>query len=198
MKCRMVRFRLEGRLEEPRTLPPSLERHLRECPGCDAWFRVHSDLIRRLRQAATEETAPEPPPFLRAKILRAVDEAPRPRAAWREWWTLPLPQTGAALATAAVVALAVFHFQQDEPPVQPKPGTAKSAAAPGSETPVSSSRLFPEVADGRELWQTAARLEHPLQREMTLLKEDALTALNALREGLVPENLIEEWQRRRG
>lgn len=208
MKCRLLRFRISSRLDDGRSLPPSLERHLAHCPECAAWHRAQLSLIHRLRHSgfpATSAAMAEPPSALQAKVMRAIRQAQpaaRPRPAGFLFFGNWLPAAGmaTALLTAGGLMLTLdrepqgggrTEISQQTPEVPPGHSIPPPSAAVTAQVSKSAGTVQEDHHDGRDHWlQTAAvSLDTPLRRELALLNEDARSAVRALRASFLPGNL---------
>ncbi|MDB6135810.1 MAG: hypothetical protein JWM59_4053 [Verrucomicrobiales bacterium] len=208
MKCRLLRFRISSRLDDGRSLPPPLERHLALCPECGAWHRAQLSLIQRLRHSAppalaTAAAMAEPPSALQANVMRAIRQAqpPRQRPAGFSFFHNWLPAAGmtAALLASGALVLTLNREQPDgrrDISQQPSEvqlghsGTAPSAAGT-PQVSKSADTAHEDRHDRRNHWiQTAAvSLDTPLRREFALLNEDAQSAVRALKASFLPANL---------
>ncbi|RYD33519.1 MAG: hypothetical protein EOP86_13210 [Verrucomicrobiaceae bacterium] len=209
MKCRLLRFRISSRLDDGRSLPPPLERHLAHCPECATWHRAQLSLIHRLRHsalpaAATAAALAEPPSALQANVMRAIRQAQpsQQRLAGFSFFNSWLPAAGmtAALLAAGALVLTLNRKQpnghadisQQTTEVQAgNSSTSPSAAAGTTQVSPSAGTAHEAPHDGRNHWiQTAAvSLDTPLRREFALLNEDARSAVRALRASFLPASL---------
>lgn len=173
MKCSLTRFRIGRALDDGRALPPSLNAHLTDCPGCAAWLRVQENLTARLRMPVS--AAAEAPPFLQAKVQRAIRTAPARASLSSHAWMWRGASVAAGLAVVGAIAGAFW----DRP----------SSSAPAPPAVVQKVSPPPEAGGGL-LLTAAARLDQPLRREWSLLNADALAAVNALKSGFLPNELL--------
>lgn len=180
IKCRLLRFRIGAALDAGRPLSGRLESHLDHCPECAAWCRTQRDLAGRLRQRVPMAEAP---PFLQERIVRAIGNSrPQPEISAWMWWA-------GAVAAAALIAVMMI-------PV-PQRGHQKGLAETGPETNLLSSEMLlastsPDSSGGNRWLQSAVAIDQPLRREFTLLKEDGLNTLRALKAGFVPSIMLPE------
>lgn len=180
IKCRLFRFQIGAALDAGRPLSGCLESHLEHCPQCVAWCRTQRDLARRLRQTVPMAEAP---PFLQERILRAIGNS-RPQPEVSSWmW-----RAGAVAAAAVLAVLAI---------PMPQRGHQNGLADAGAETNLLSSDVLltsasPYSSGGNRWLQSAVAIDQPLRREFTLLKEDGLNTLRALKAGFVPSIVLPE------
>ena len=178
IKCHFLRFRIGAALDAGRPLSGRLESHLEHCPECTAWCHTQRDLARRLRQTVPMAEAP---PFLHERILRAVGNSrPQPEVSSWMWWA-------GTVAAAAVVAVLAIPM--------PQGGRQNGLADTGPEKNLLSSDVLlastsPYFSGGNRWLQSAVAIDQPLRREFTLLKEDGLNTLRALKAGFVPSIVL--------
>lgn len=179
IKCHFLRFRIGAALDAGRPLSGRLESHLDHCPECAAWCRTQRDLAGRLRQAVPMAEAP---PFLQERVLRDIGNS-RPQPEISSWmWR------AGAVAAAVVAVLAI---------PMPQRGHQNGLADTGAETNLLSSDVLlasasPYSSGGNRWLQSAVAIDQPLRREFTLLKEDGLNTLRALKAGFVPSIMLPE------
>ncbi len=88
----------------------SLERHLKECPECNAEYRELKAILAAVK--ATPEQ--EPPPWLASRIMATIKDEASPRRSWFARLFLPL-QLKLPLEALALVMICVtaWHVMQD-------------------------------------------------------------------------------------
>jgi hypothetical protein len=182
MKCLLYRFWIDRTLDDSQPLSPRTERHLARCPDCR---RHHERQARVVRQLGSErvETLVEPSTFLRARILNEVKAAARPA-------TPTAPRWAWATGLAGLLALVVIIVQSRSVP-EPGPMARTEAVAPAP--PLSAARLMETSArltDGGRWLQLTTNLDQPLQRELSLVLEDARKVLRALSADFLPGELL--------
>lgn len=98
--CWLYRGAIRNHLDEGRELSPAARLHARGCEACARELRTHCELLAELREKPTEAEAP----FLRARILNSLEEAPPRRLNWAP-----------GLALVAVVAIIFVSTRRKEP-----------------------------------------------------------------------------------
>lgn len=176
MKCLPAKLRISLALDDGRPLDPGTERHLAQCPDCAARWNARRELVSELRRAPGPAPLVDPPPYLRARIMRAIQaESPASRGwvpAWPEYWR------GAAAAVVVVLAIGAALLM-----------TGKPDAAPVTGNPVAAVTA-PVKTTNNPLILAAAKLDQPLRREWDLIHSDALAVVNSLRADFLPGELL--------
>ncbi len=156
----------------------AVEAHAADCEVCGAdleGLRRAVALLRRL-------PAPDPPPYLAARVLARIRDGEAQPAGWREWLAnLAAPMVAAPLA-AAVAAAAVVYLA--EPRLGTEVASARPAAAKGLPIvprlvgPVPSAALV--ASGGPEGYLLARRLRgagHPHSRSFAAHFEQPAEAI---------------------
>ncbi len=182
MKCLLYRFWMDRALDDGRSLSPRMECHLAGCPDCRRHYESQTRVLRQLGSERVE-TLVEPSTFLRTRILNEVKAAARPATATSPRWAW-------ATGLAGLLALAVIIVQSRSVP-EPGPMARTEAFAPAP--PLSAARLMETSArltDGGRWLQITTNLDQPLQRELSLVVEDARKVLRALSADFLPGELL--------
>jgi anti-sigma-K factor RskA len=134
-----------------------LERHLDECPACEAILEELATTTGELAMAAPPVA---PPPGLRTAVLDGIREleapvapvASRKRTRWLHWPRIAVP----ALAAVAVAVAIVFAVRASEPPATRTvalSGGAGSVRVQGSSATMDASGMAPAPAGHTyEVW----------------------------------------------
>ncbi len=143
-------------------------------------------MLRRLG-SEREESLAEPSPFLRARILNEVKAAVRPV-------TPTAPRWAWATGLAGLLALAVIIVQSRSGP-ETGPIARTEAVAPATPlTAASLMKISARLTDGGRWLQVTTNLDQPLQRELSLVLEDARKVLRALSADFLPGELLAQNQ----
>ena len=72
MFCLIHRWKIDRALDDNQELPRSTKTHIANCPNCRDHYQQQAKLIEQLEQPSP---TPEAPPFLRARIINALQSA---------------------------------------------------------------------------------------------------------------------------
>jgi hypothetical protein len=181
--CWFYRKAIAWAADDESPLPAWLEHHLRHCDHCARVRKTEFSLAAGLRRAAAQERR-DVPPFLHARILRALDEVAEESCALGQdekrlinrWWPVLIP-------FAAVLLLALYgawKFSVIEPP-----------------TPIMAVQPDPEPTAAKELPTTpqllawADRIDQPLETELRSVVSDARSAWLALTDNFLPSRALQ-------
>jgi len=169
MFCLIHRWKIDRALDDNQELPRSTKTHIANCPNCRDHYQQQAKLIEQLEQPSP---TPEAPPFLRARIINALQSAePRTEP------TLSVP-VWVPIAACAVIAFFLYPRTASLPsPLDPPIAAVKQPALP--------SVNLPEVNVTKALEVAHNTLANPYDQEMKNLQED-LQAAGAYLGRLVP------------
>ncbi len=125
-----------------------VERHLRDCSGCQVFLSGLKEGLQVLRDAHAEQPAPAHFAAVRARVLAELTRERTPW--WTRWWAF-------APAVAAVVALMVVWMWPVRRPVPLPPQVARVAPAPDLPSRLAPARISPTR-------KRAANAPHRLRR----------------------------------
>jgi hypothetical protein len=149
---------------------------------------MQSWLTRQLLTTAEAQRA-LPSPFLRTRILAAIDrsQSNEPVAGWEHWWLRLGVRFGAVATFFAAFVIAAVVWRQHTPP----PRAAVQQPAPSAVTPALLENLTGRLsrADGQKLLEWSQSLEQPLDQELQSLVNDAKSALGSLARNFLPDNV---------
>lgn len=180
MKCRWYQFLINRSLDEERTLPPNVKRHLADCAQCHDFWTRQRDMIQRMHETKSFRAEMNPGPFLRTRILQRIktDEAVPADGGFTRWiWS--------GIAATAVVALIVFTlFLKSSRP------NVRLAQSQNDVVSVALLEQTSRFTSGGNLLQAATNIDQPLHQELNFVISDAQNALRSLREELLPSHLL--------
>lgn len=182
MNCLLNRFWMARALDAGRPPAPRTVRHFAGCPDCRRHYESQTRVLRQLG-SEREESLAEPSPFLRARILNEVKAAARPATATAPRWAW-------ATGLAGLLALALVVIQSRS---VPEPGAVARTEAVAPATPLTAASLMEisaRLTDGGRWLQATTNLDQPLQRELSLVLEDARKVLRALSADFLPGELL--------
>ena len=159
MKTWLAKFKIYSALDEGRPLPPSLRRRLEDSDDLRSFAQSADALGRALKQ---DLPTTEPPAFLHASIMRAIEPAsqPAPRRSHALRW-LPAP----VLAIAILLA-AWWGLHQPPATSAPRPDLAAASTAVGLGEQVTQTMPAALVSPLSDEWQ---RLDRDLNKTFDFL-----------------------------
>jgi hypothetical protein len=162
MRTWLAKYKISSALDLGQSLPPSLRRRMEASAELRAFARNADALDHALKQDLPEV---EPPAFLHASIMRAVEQSSRPvprrSLAWR--W-LPAPAFAIAILLAAWWGL---HLSTPKPVQQPQWAASSTAnTAPTLNEQVTRTVTTALVSPLSDEWQ---RLDLDLNKAMDFL-----------------------------
>jgi len=174
--CWLYQKLISLRMDAAVALPPRVERHVRCCPACRQFQQAHAALGRQLRAQADAQRQPAPP-FLRARVLAAIERLESNRQPRR----LRRPAWAGGLALVASAALLAFVLLRRPPAPL---GAVKPASPP---TPALAAAL-PQVPlpDGGRLIQMGELLDRSLEAELRSVIDDATNVVAQLAQNFLP------------
>lgn len=184
---RWISFYANG--NDGRDLNGWLNHHAQNCAECREYLRAHRATSRQLTRLAAEELR-DPSPFLRQRILLAVDReriprqvgAPRRSYYWRGAFAT------CAMAIAAFIGVSVLV----------KHSRLQMASRDAKTEPPIFAQLKRTASDlnGQRLLDIGQRtLDEPLQKELDLMFQDTVKAATTLANNFIPTKLLAANQR---
>lgn len=186
MKCLLYRFWMDRALDDGRPLSPRTERHLAGCPDCRRHYESQTRVLHQLGREPGRMPV-EPSTFLRARILNEIKAATPPATPTAPHWAW-------VTGFACLLALAVIIVQSRS---VPETGSIARTETTVPATPIFAASLMETSArltDGGRWLQITTNLDQPLQRELSLVVEDARKVLRALSADFLPGELLAQHE----
>ncbi len=170
MFCFYHQWKIGQHISAQEALPQSLRRHVDACAGC----RAHHDDQRRVARllADVSATIPEPPPYLRERIMRAVAADAADDADDQRSWALPaFARPAMALALVMLVSWNFWPRPDTTTPIHSHP----QPVAVAQSTPPTLPSL-PAMPVESTLSLLGTSIATPYAAEWTGLKQDLASA----------------------
>jgi len=177
IRCFIYRRKLSACVDAENKLETGLRRHIEICQPCHRFYEQELSIARGLAGGAAKERVTASP-FLRARVMTAIDRAER--APSRPVLSTRLAWAG-GLAAACVILFLMVHG-----PLAPH-----RAVAPADVHGVLKelTKLGKEIPDQQKLQQWSGTVDLPLDKEMRSLLHDARNVAQTLVVNFLPEDM---------
>lgn len=180
--CWFYRRFISGCIDTERALPEQIERHVRRCAACRAFYDTGIRLADRLIAEASQENV-TPPPFLHGKILASLDVLPHSRTArigFRPAW---LVAVGIVFLMLIGLPL-VRHRDERNALLRPNVSSAR-----GASDPIHLLAAASTLPNENKLLEWSQKADQPLETELKCVIQDARAALAGLAHNFLPRDL---------
>lgn len=188
IRCWFFRQTIARHMDAAEDLPPRLEEHLAGCLRCREFHALHSRVVSGLQTSAASEMH-QSPPFLHAKIMariRGLDL--ETTASERPFFSL----RWSTASTFAAIALALVLIVQQRLSTRPSShqiaqGTVPTQTSPGNAVVQPPIQWLVQLSTADRLHEWSRTLEHPLEKELEFVVDDAKTALQLVVHSFLPK-----------
>jgi hypothetical protein len=184
--CLYHQFRTNNALDDGFEPASETLKHLKSCTCCQTWYQKQRRLIKNLKSRARSKTPIHPPQLLPAVLASIENHSSDFNASAQRTTPMPWQKWLMPVATTCVAITLIIQWTTPSPVEKLSPHTTKWFAL--------SPEGLVQQTTGLSIADWGQQLDNPLEKEWSLLKEEAQATAGGLAGTFLPSKFVAFYQ----